>query len=1201
MKKIKLSLFLLLMISFGLLAQVPHSFNYQAVLRDNAGEVMGLQDISVTISILKGDYDGSEVFTETHNIQTNEFGLINLKVGSINSLEGIEWGTDNYFIKISVDGNHLGTSQLLSVPYSLHSLTSSDTFSGDYNDLSNLPDFQGFVEISNPEPGDLLYYGDGEWQTLSIGDEGYVLVAWEGIPQWKDIEELLPQLYILSLAVDPEDSGLAIGAGEFLEGQQISLVALPSQGFEFLNWTDNTDEIISDEAIFSFSMPGNDVTLTANFEEIIPVFFNLSITVSPEDAGVVTGAGEYEEGEIVNLTATANDGFLFLNWTDEEDQVISTEASFDFTMPADDVTLTANFEADDQPDPDTVTDIDGNVYPTVVIGELRWMAENLRTTKYADGTSIPTGLSFEDWSGSTEGAYTIYPHENVEGIDSEAEMAQAYGHLYKWYAVNDSRGLCPAGWRVPTDDEWQNMASYVIDNVEFSDIFNVGNNLKDCRQVNSPLGGDCATNIHPRWNSHPATHGTNDVGLSLLPGGFYNNINGETTGIGTDGYFWTATEDNENDLQALYKRVMHMVGMIVDWSVSKNDGFSVRCVEGEAPPVNYTLSLEVNPAESGEVSGGGQYEEGEIVNLTATANDGFLFLNWTDEEDQVISTEANFAFTMPASDVTLTANFEADDQPDPVTVTDIDGNVYPTVVIGELRWMAKNLRTTKYADGNSIPTGLSFEDWSGSTEGAYAIYPHENVEGINSEAEMAEAYGYLYKWYAVNDSRGLCPAGWRVPTNDEWADMVDYVIANVGGTTTSNVGNRLKDCRQVNSPLGGDCATSNHPRWNANANQYGTDNFGLSLLPGGFLNNNNGDISGIGSSGNFWTATEHDDTRALRRRALDVLGSLPFGNISKNTGYSVRCVEGEAPEPPATFTLTLQIDPIEGGVVTGAGEYEEDQQVNLTAFINLGFTFENWTDESDQIVSSEAVFEFTMPAFDVILTANFTEVEPLETGTVSDQDGNNYPTIFIDNKEWMTENLRVTTYRNGDVIPADLDNSSWQNTTTGATAFYNDDNQLLNSYGRLYNWYAVTDSRGICPTGWHVPTEDEWNELTDYLIDTYDNISISNLGQAMKSCRQVNSPLGGSCNSVEHPRWDSHDVHFGTNISAFNGVPGGERGVGGGYSLIGRDAKWWSSTESDIEGAGIYLRLRHLNSEIQNTNGAKISGYSVRCVRIIED
>lgn len=102
---------------------------------------------------------------------------------------------------------------------------------------------------------------------------------------------------------------------------------------------------------------------------------------------------------------------------------------------------------------------------------------------------------------------------------------------------------------------------------------------------------------------------------------------------------------------------------------------------------------------------------------------------------------------------------------------------------------------------------------------------------------------------------------------------------------------------------------------------------------------------------------------------------------------------------------------------------------------------------------------------------------PSPTGTVTDVDGNQYNTIVIGNREWMMDNLRTTKYCNGDPIPNTT--TSWVALTTGAWVNFENDNQNDNTYGKLYNWYAVNDERNICPCGWRVATDDDWTALTD--------------------------------------------------------------------------------------------------------------------------
>lgn len=131
--------------------------------------------------------------------------------------------------------------------------------------------------------------------------------------------------------------------------------------------------------------------------------------------------------------------------------------------------------------------------------------------------------------------------------------------------------------------------------------------------------------------------------------------------------------------------------------------------------------------------------------------------------------------------------------------TDFDGNVYDGTIIGDQVWATSNLRTTSYLNGDTIPTGVNDTDWSNLTSGAYAVYDHTLVDGINSEQEMVDAYGILYNWYVVDDVRGLSSEG-HVPTDAEFTQLTDYLIATYSEITSANIGNHLKSIRQVNSP-----------------------------------------------------------------------------------------------------------------------------------------------------------------------------------------------------------------------------------------------------------------------------------------------------------------------------------------------------------------------------------------------------------------
>jgi len=200
--------------------------------------------------------------------------------------------------------------------------------------------------------------------------------------------------------------------------------------------------------------------------------------------------------------------------------------------------------------------------------------------------------------------------------------------------------------------------------------------------------------------------------------------------------------------------------------------------------------------------------------------------------------------------------------------------------------------------------------------------------------------------------------------------------------------------------------------------------------------------------------------------------------------------------------------------------------------------------------------------------------------SVKDIDGNVYKTVKIGNQWWMAENLKVTHYRNGDEIPNKTDDEEWDK-PTGAWCYYNNDTTNVKIYGRLYNWFAVCDSRNIAPEGWHVPTDDEWQELVDYLGG--DTLA----GGKMKSTGTIEGGDGLWHGSTEGA----------SNESGFSALPGGYRYNHGVFDGIGRTSYFWSATENS-GGTAWHRYLYHSNSVVSRyDHGWKQAGYSVRCVK----
>jgi len=226
----------------------------------------------------------------------------------------------------------------------------------------------------------------------------------------------------------------------------------------------------------------------------------------------------------------------------------------------------------------TVTDIDGNTYWTTAIGELEWMAQNLRTTRYSDGTPIASGLSEEEWETTTEGAYIDpYADSAVMKYIEPALEVDIYGFLYNAYAVRSTLNKpCPEGWYVPSEEDWENMelGLKIIYNVDDDELASV---IKSCRQVNSPLGGGCNTIYHPRWDEHPSVYGTNEAFFLALPAGQIKPYM-QYVGHGESAWWWLAPEDPNNTSSFNPRRnIIYDRNDVFGYESTNNHAFSIRC------------------------------------------------------------------------------------------------------------------------------------------------------------------------------------------------------------------------------------------------------------------------------------------------------------------------------------------------------------------------------------------------------------------------------------------------------------------------------------------------------------------------------------------------------------------------------------------------------------------------------------------------
>jgi uncharacterized protein (TIGR02145 family) len=424
----------------------------------------------------------------------------------------------------------------------------------------------------------------------------------------------------------------------------------------------------------------------------------------------------------------------------------------------------------------TVTDVDENTYRTVKIGDQWWTAENLKVTHYRNGDPILNVTDYAGWPALSTGAYCAY--------DNNETIAETYGYLYNWYAVDDPRQIPAVGWHVPTDEEWKELEIALgMSPIEADATLLRG----------TDVGGKLKEEGTVHWIS-PNTGATNESGFTALPGGERNLTGFFSYTLGYDARFWSSSAFDGN---SAWNRFLHCyfseISRVYD---SKRLGFSVRLLRDAEG-----VYLSIDPG---------------ILNLGSSENSACFSIssntNWTVSEDadwlsvSDLSGSGNGMITVTADDNlsaaarsatltvigsgagsrTVTVRQRGSVSYETGTMTDQDGNVYKTVKIGDQWWMAENLKVTHYLNGDPVPNISDDMKWADLAEGAYRAYGNSEV--------VAEIYGYLYNWYAVNDSRNISPVGWHVPMDDEWkalemflgmsqseADMAEYRGTDEGG------------------------------------------------------------------------------------------------------------------------------------------------------------------------------------------------------------------------------------------------------------------------------------------------------------------------------------------------------------------------------------------------------------------------------------
>lgn len=770
-------------------------------------------------------------------------------------------------------------------------------------------------------------------------------------------------------------------------------------------------------------------------------------------------------------------------------------------------------------------------YNTVQIGTQCWMQENLNY-----GTRI-NGIE-QQINNAVSEKYCY---------DDDEANCEIYGGLYQWHEMMQYsttpgiQGICPAGWHLPTDEEWCTLTLYVDNTVNCNawdwNGTDVGIKLK------STTG----------WIT---SSGTDEVGFTALPGGlreYYVAFNA----IGANAYFWTSTE-------SFYRHMIHNYNTIHRYSVNENQGFSVRCIRDCLPPTQSDAGpdqLNIQGASvtlqgNTPVNGTGQWSiiSGTGGNIAEPANPVSIFtgvagntytLRWTittscgSSEDDVVIIFTPFTCGNSFCDTR-------------------DNHVYNSVQIGLQCWMKENLNIGTMIIGATNQTDNSIIE----------KYCYNNIEDSCTNLGGFYQWKELMQYSTTEGAQGLCPGGWHLPTDAEWCALTQFMDASVTCDIVGSSGTDISG--KIRSTYG----------WYNGQN--GNDSFGFTalgvgyrLMPGSFID--------YSINAEWWTSTQ-DQTDVAWSRYVDYYYPQiqRVSNIS-TLGMSARCVKDCG--SPATqsnagehqfningTSATLQGNtPVSGtglwSITEGSGGSIANPSSPASSFSGLegnSYTL-RWTISTEcSTSSSEVVVSFASSDCGLPFTDS--------------RNNKDYNTIKIGDQCWMKENLDIGTMIDG--LNPQTDNSVIEK--------YCPDNNTSNCdvYGGLYQWgeamqYASSPAtKGLCPDGFHLPVYDDWVALYEFL----GGYTIA--GGKMKSKGTIEDGTG---------LWYAPNTSA-TNKSGFTALPGNLRFPDGSFNIPGLDAYITSSTEYD--GSSSWnANLFSAEGAAYVSNIIKEYGLSIRCLK----
>jgi uncharacterized protein (TIGR02145 family) len=847
-------------------------------------------------------------------------------------------------------------------------------------------------------------------------------------------------------------------------------------------------------------------------------------------------------------------------------------------IPTGDKTITFNFIA--------CTDGDNNNYPVVQIGTQLWMAENLKATKYNDGSAIPIVTDETAWEALSTSGYCWY--------NNDVTNKSTYGALYNWFVVNvasnGGKNVCPTDWHVPTDEEWTTLTTYLGGEGV------AGGKLKETGTIH--------------WWA-PNVGATNSSGFTALPSGTRSGID-PFSDIGKGGVWWSSIEYSA--LFAISRFMFYNNSSVGRKEVYKLYGLSARCIKDNPKTEEAFIT-----------SSGGTYSffnDSLVLNIPANAVENPTVIsirNITNDLPEEMKSQIPLAFEFLPDGLVFKEPIQFDFKVPENIELDTSAIFAPfNLNTGWAIWHESKVNLIERTISTEIEhfstwiyTPVDFQPQSEPyTFNFHTDYMPTTILGIDSDIENQKKQikndieRSFKKWEAYTN---LASITFLINTSLESDIMTKFMteqailnelgLKNAYGTGNAVVAWNWRSGKRL--ILLNDKLTWFPTIGCTNGYSPGnTDNNIERIVEheiGHFLGSNKDETVSVSVMRGLWLQypiqicsfdlnalkSQYPEIRTLTKyqTAIDIERIVPTNSIANFSpgqillnAFTIRVIdESNKGVPGATVVFRFSdlsnvnnVGSVSEPVIT-TNEDGYGILKSLTLPDNIGeFSLKAtiWVERQDVKTIWTRNCDWTI------------SINPTNC-TVLDIEGNNYKTIQIGSQTWMAENLKTTKYNDGTAIPNVADGSTWSNLTSPGYCWYNNDAATYKTtYGALYNWYTVNTEK-LCPTDWHVPSDAEWITLTTYLG-----------GEGV---------AGGKLKESGTAHWTNPNTG-GTNESGFTSIAAGARDYLGKFCDIDIREYWWTSTGYNTKDAWPrYVQYDVIN--VFRAYGSKANGFYVRCIK----